>query len=684
MRDCSSFKKVLERFLVSIGLVVFAFSACKNSANIKDFVEREVARDAKNDDVKFSESAVASDGKVYVPSQKDITGEIKVTNEMGLELKAELVFQNPADKKYFEGVPKLQGNITDKATFSFKFKKDADGNKTSRGVSVPLSLKLIKKHNNTEFANKPIVLRCNTQPNGVRADYANDEFTIILPNDELNQDIEKLNCEIGISDKSGNELGRKSVNITDVKSKSSSIKINVGDVFGNDKKSGFRFIKLIYIDSVGLSNTFEVSKSEAINKGWEHNYPVTPPTTPNKFKVTFGVDGGNGTIEARVNGNVITSQAEVDENAVVEFTATPDSDYEVEKWEGANADNSDNTKASVTVTSDVNVKIKFKEKNVYTIDSKKYSKKGDAWKELKETVKAIKQGESATIKIKGDIQATYNDKTIEIFNKNIVFEGDGSSSSSIDGGGYKRIFDISASDNVTFRNLALKNGKGDRERDGGGAIYCADSKLTFDNVVIKDCKSEKKGGGVYAKAGNTSGTKLVFNNTTIQDCSSEEDGGGVYFMNSDFTATDTKIIGNSAAKEGGGIYANEGGKLTLNSCEIVRNNCSAGAGASVKCRLFVNGSTTFVGSGDIDTSNDLLLKTTGGGIPVTIEVDKNGLTANKVAKITLDDYKKDSMIVKYDSKFSDGSKEVERFKIVDNKYKLEANSFDLALLLKEQ
>ena len=53
---------------------------------------------------------------------------------------------------------------------------------------------------------------------------------------------------------------------------------------------------------------------------------------PEKFTVTFNVNGGNGELTATVDGKAITSPAQVEKGKNVVFTATPHKNYAVDKW----------------------------------------------------------------------------------------------------------------------------------------------------------------------------------------------------------------------------------------------------------------------------------------------------------------------------------------------------------------
>ena len=89
------------------------------------------------------------------------------------------------------------------------------------------------------------------------------------------------------------------------------------------------------------------------------------PSQP-KHTLTFSVDGGNGSLEAKVDGTKINSGDQVEKGKTVEFTAKPFSDYSVDTWsidgsafvEGSGAAGSQT--ARVTITAGTTVTVKFK------------------------------------------------------------------------------------------------------------------------------------------------------------------------------------------------------------------------------------------------------------------------------------------------------------------------------------
>lgn len=97
------------------------------------------------------------------------------------------------------------------------------------------------------------------------------------------------------------------------------------------------------------------------NMGNESKTPSQP-----KYTLTFSVDGGNGFLEAKVDGTKINSRDQVEKGKTVVFTAKPFSDYSVDTWsidgntfeEGSGAAGSQT--ARVKITAGTTVKVKFK------------------------------------------------------------------------------------------------------------------------------------------------------------------------------------------------------------------------------------------------------------------------------------------------------------------------------------
>ena len=83
-----------------------------------------------------------------------------------------------------------------------------------------------------------------------------------------------------------------------------------------------------------------------------------PPTT---YKITFSVEGGNGTLKAMVDGSEIHTGDTVEQDKIITFTATPNSGYRVKGWKVDDAVVTGNASTTYThtVTKGIEVKVSF-------------------------------------------------------------------------------------------------------------------------------------------------------------------------------------------------------------------------------------------------------------------------------------------------------------------------------------
>ena len=176
------------------GIVIFIIQffciRCKVRLDIKEFVERELAKDRSNTIVLYDTSATGDNNIVYVPSEKDITGTVNIKNEYNVGYTAVLTLDNPAQKKCFVGdePPKVTVTETGEFQFTFRFKAIADArgdedNTDGKGAMVPVTVKLIKKEGGALFAEKRFTIRCNTSPAPPSLNVKNDVYTITKPAD---------------------------------------------------------------------------------------------------------------------------------------------------------------------------------------------------------------------------------------------------------------------------------------------------------------------------------------------------------------------------------------------------------------------------------------------------------------------------------------------------------------------
>lgn len=182
----------------------------------------------------------------------------------------------------------------------------------------------------------------------------------------------------------------------------------------------------------------------------------------------------------------------------------------------------------------------------------------------------------------------------------MTIEGDGPSSSIVDGNGLGAIFWVSAPGPVTIRNLTLRNG-GRAEHDVDGLLVDY-TELTLDNVWFTDTVCGGNNGAIVSQG------DLTMRNCVVQniDCSGssnsavnlssgtariedsmilDNDGGDSYgggLSNAAHTVIErTLISGNVTRANGGGIHSSRsssGGSLSILNSAIIGNEAGAYGG----------------------------------------------------------------------------------------------------------
>lgn len=135
--------------------------------------------------------------------------------------------------------------------------------------------------------------------------------------------------------------------------------------FTATKLGGYKFVKWERdgADTGVTEPTYKLTVTQTVRIKAVFEEDGTPIT---KHTVTFSVDGGNGSLEAEVDGTKINSGDQVEKGKTVEFTAKPFSDYSVDTWsidgsafEGGSGAAGSQT-ARVKITAGTTVKVKFK------------------------------------------------------------------------------------------------------------------------------------------------------------------------------------------------------------------------------------------------------------------------------------------------------------------------------------
>jgi hypothetical protein len=174
---------------------------------------------------------------------------------------------------------------------------------------------------------------------------------------------------------------------------------------------------------------------------------------------------------------------------------------------------------------------------------------------------------------------------------------------------------------VQIENFEIIRGRNINFAGAGGIFVHGNSDLTLINTVIAQ-NTGNEGGGLRVVGGDAS---VVLHNSTIEQNSATAVGGGVYCENSaHFTMTGTsKIRSNDGSDKGGGIYANFGCQLDLQSGSI--DSGTFGNGIILNVADF-GGGIYLQNGADVSLTGDAshpssveknIANTSGGGIYIT-------------------------------------------------------------------
>ena len=337
----------------------------------------------------------------------------------------------------------------------------------------------------------------------------------------------------------------------------------------------------------------------------------------NVVTITLKVDGGTGgSLKGEYNGTSETVSGNTPKNltvprgSTVSFTATPATGYAVHSWTGLTASPSTSTTATLAVTADTAVTVKFYQN---TLDADDHP--ATQWLKLKELIAAAPDG--GTLKIKGSITATNSGTNYGelIINKDLSIEGIGTNPT-LDANkttGSKpahRIFKVASGKTLTLKNLTLKGGRVEAFGEPGGGAIDAEGTLTMTDCTVTDNRTEYgNGGGIYA-AGALTMTSYTVSNNTVNDADSL--GGGGIYAGSTLTMTNCTIKNNEAtSSSGGGIYARS--TLTMTNCTVAENTSkSSSSGAGSGGGIYAAGTLTMTGGAV--TGNEAQSNGNGGGI----------------------------------------------------------------------
>ncbi len=179
---------------------------------------------------------------------------------------------------------------------------------------------------------------------------------------------------------------------------------------------------------------------------------------------------------------------------------------------------------------------------------------------------------NGTLDIKG---STFANNTAEFAgavaggtnNSNIVVD-----SSEFTGNSAKAIGALGVFKNATITNTVFKNNSAtDSADDGAGALFLgSEANAILDNVVFEGNTSAGVGGAIATRTsaqGDNSALELTITNSTFTNNTAAKEGGAIYAA-ADMIIADTSFINNSASK-GGAIYTEGNLTITAQSKDVV-------------------------------------------------------------------------------------------------------------------
>lgn len=128
--------------------------------------------------------------------------------------------------------------------------------------------------------------------------------------------------------------------------------------------------------------------------------------------------------------------------------------------------------------------------------------------------------------------------------RNLTINGNGVGTTTLDGGGNDRIFQVQSGITFNLSNVTVTGGNA----DGNGGAINNSGTTNLSKTKVEDNEASGDGGGVYS-----TGT-LNIDQSTVTGNSAGGEGGGVWAGNGDVSITRSTVDHNTAPECGGGVY----------------------------------------------------------------------------------------------------------------------------------
>lgn len=222
----------------------------------------------------------------------------------------------------------------------------------------------------------------------------------------------------------------------------------------------------------------------------------------------------------------------------------------------------------------------------------------------------------------------------------ITVDGDGAT---VDAKGIDRVFHVVSGASLTLDEVTVTGGVADGDGEppaaisGGGVLNMG--TLRVDRSTITGNSAVRAGGGIEAAAGtSTTVDRSTLSKNTTGDMPGN--GGGLHITSpagqgGTVVVERSTVTGNSAAREGGGLWNDAGSTMTVSRTTFTGNSANGPAADDGGGALFNNGGRMTVERSQIRDNEALVASGSGGGIlnlGGNLEVGRTVIDGNRSAR----------------------------------------------------